>query len=220
MDGCRETGPSIHPPSHLSGHVSAPVLYRALGHSALWQVTHFRTNVPCGCSKSARPRPDCGRLGGGPWAMARWRWRSWYPTDGLDETGQGSSPRHTLLEALSGVFSRRLSVRHVMSSTSLAAAASGSLPLHPIQSIAPVLLPRGRSRLGPSMASGNRNLEVTCMWQSKLELQTKAKKACEMYQFEMPTCRQIVILVSHTQISPTLVSSFGTRSLVPGQCSS
>lgn len=104
-------------------------------HSVLWAIQpygksriSFRTNVPCGCSKSAHPRPDCGRLGGGPWAMARWRWRSWYPTDGLDETGQGSSPCHTLLEALSGVFSRRLSVRHVMSSTSLAAAASGSLP--------------------------------------------------------------------------------------------
>lgn len=66
------------------------------------------------------------------------------------------------------------------------------------------------------MASGNRNLEVTCMRQSGLELQSKVKEACKMYQFGM----QIVILASCTQIFAAFVSSFATKPLVLRQCAS
>lgn len=108
-------------------------------YSVLWAIQPYgESRIPVPTSPMAAAKVPVHDSAAGDSVEAQGPWRggdggaSTRPTD-LTRLGKVLL-RASFLESLSGVFSRRVLVRHVMSSTSLAAAASGSLPLHPIHS--------------------------------------------------------------------------------------
>lgn len=112
-DSCRERGPSIHPP-YLD-------MFQRPCYSVLWAIQPYgesRISAPTSPATAAKVPVHDPAAGDSVEAQGPWRGgdggAGTRPTD-LTRPGRVLSPCLTLLEALSGVFSRRLSVRHVMS---------------------------------------------------------------------------------------------------------